>query len=323
MEFQSSLLRNKSNEQERQDTTRSRQGSQIQPDTFRLFALHEEQLEAILRQAPLEQPGVSSKSRSAPVYIDIPNPDGSYARFEFVVSPVMEPELALKYPEITTYSGKLVGNDEVRARFDWTPSGFHAQVITPGSTWYVDPYSKGESYVSYYKRDYHPKNKGFECSTVDSDRNSFARRNVSARSGDTLRTFRIAVATTGEYAQFHGGTAPLALAAVVTTINRVNGIYEYELAVRLTLVANNNLIVYLNPSTDRFTGNNDASTLIDESQEVIDDVIGDSAYDIGHTFSTGAGGLAATPSVCQAGSKAQGVTGSDSPAGDPYDVDYV
>ena len=78
------------------------------------------------------------------------------------------------------------------------------------------------------------------------------------------------------------------------------------MAISLQLVPNNDDIVYTAPFTDPFTGNDDASTLIDESQTQIDLVIGDENYDIGHTFSTGAGGLASLPSVCVTGRKAKG-----------------
>ena len=43
------------------------------------------------------------------------------------------------------------------------------------------------------------------------------------RSGNQLRTYRLAMATTGEYTAFHGGTVNGALGAITTTVNRVNG----------------------------------------------------------------------------------------------------
>jgi hypothetical protein len=45
------------------------------------------------------------------------------------------------------------------------------------------------------------------------------------RSGDTLRTYRLVVAATGEYTIFHGGTVLDGMAAIVTAMNRVNQIY--------------------------------------------------------------------------------------------------
>ena len=62
-----------------------------------------------------------------------------------------------------------------------------------------------------------------------------------------LRTYRLAVCShMGNIQHFHGGTVALGLAAVVTSVNRVNGVYEREVAVRMVLVANNNLIIYTN-----------------------------------------------------------------------------
>ncbi|MEI2747185.1 MAG: reprolysin-like metallopeptidase [Ferruginibacter sp.] len=139
----------------------------------------------------------------------------------------------------------------------------------------------------------------------------------------TLRSYRLAVACTGEYAQAVGGTtAPLLHSAIVTSVNRVNGVYEQEVSVRLVLIANNNLIEFLTPAGDQFTGNDNATILINESQTVINNNIGSANYDIGHTFSTGGGGLAQLGCVCTA-NKARGITGLPNPVGDAYDIDFV
>jgi hypothetical protein len=145
--------------------------------------------------------------------------------------------------------------------------------------------------------------------------------------GSQLRTYRAAISCTGEYAQAvcPPGNVTIAntLSAIVTTMNRVNGIYETELAIRMVLVNSEASIVFTNPATDPFSGNNNASTLISQSESVIDSKIGNAFYDIGHTFSTGGGGLAGLGVVCVTGSKASGITGSANPTGDAYDIDYV
>ena len=42
---------------------------------------------------------------------------------------------------------------------------------------------------------------------------------------NTLRTFRLAVSTTGEYTAYFGGTKAQALAAINATMTRVNGVF--------------------------------------------------------------------------------------------------
>ena len=77
--------------------------------------------------------------------------------------------------------------------------------------------------------------------------------------------------------------------SVVRTINRVDGVFRVELSVGLQLIANNDVIVYTDPDTDPFEGNDDIEVLIDESQSVITENIGSENFDLGHTFSTGGG----------------------------------
>ena len=62
---------------------------------------------------------------------------------------------------------------------------------------------------------------------------------------DQLRTYDLALACTGEYATYHGGTTLGAMSAMTTTMNRVNGVYERDVAIRMTMVSNNDLLIYL------------------------------------------------------------------------------
>ena len=112
------------------------------------------------------------------------------------------------------------------------------------------------------------------------------------------------------------------MAAVVVAMNRVNGIYETEVALRMVLVAGNDQLIFTDPSTDPYT-NSSGSTMLSENQQTINTVIGNANYDIGHVFSTGGGGVAALRVVCWNSGKALGVTGQSSPIGDPFNVDFV
>ncbi len=309
-----------------ENTTLSTTGQRvIVPQKFRTASLDVQQMRNFLWSLPSEETFRYNRSQ-API-LTLPKPDGTIARFKVWESSIQEPGLQAKFPEIRTFAGQGIDDPYATIRFDLTPSGFHAQVLTVNGSYYIDPYARGEieNYISYY-RQYLRKSGTFLCEVPDNPSNETLVTEAACR-GTELRTYRLAVACTGEYAQAPGinaGANPAILhAAIVTTVNRVVGVYEKEIAVRLVLVANNNLVEFLNPATDPFNGNNNANTLINESQVVIDANIGSANYDIGHTFSTGGGGLAQLNSPCNAGSKARGITGSGSPTGDAYDIDYV
>ncbi len=165
------------------------------------------------------------------------------------------------------------------------------------------------------------RNPGDDSNASGNDENDSG-SNIAPPFGEELRTYQLAVAATGEYTQFHGGTVAGGMSAIVTTMNRVNGLYENDLGVRMVLVGNNDSLIYTNGNTDPYSNNN-GGAMLGENQANIDNVIGDANYDIGHVFSTGGGGIAGLGVVGRSGNKARGVTGLPSPIGDPFDVDFV
>ncbi|MBX7223663.1 MAG: putative Ig domain-containing protein [Blastocatellia bacterium] len=299
----------------------------VKPQAYRTLQLNPEALQAALSRAPME---FTAAEKTAPLVLTLPMADGKFARFRVVESPIMEPGLQVKYPRMKTYSGQGIDDPTAIVRFDVVPQGFHAMILSGSGTTYIDPYWKNDTslYASYRKRDYRDETKRFEClveGNPDSEGGTNAALNVAPKvpTGANLRIYRTAVATTGEYTTAAGGsTVEGGLGAVITTVNRVSGMYERELAIRLMLVANNDLIIYTNSATDPYTNNN-ASSLLTENQNNLTTVIGTANFDIGHVFSTGGGGLAGLGVVCQATQKARGETGLGNPVGDPYDIDYV
>ena len=274
----------------------------IVPQKYRTISLDAASMKNFLWSLPSEK-NVANR-RMTPV-LELPMPDGRVATFNVWESSIQEPALEAKFPEIKTFLGQGIDDPSATVRFDFTPRGFHAQILTHNGTYYIDPYSisNNDNYISYFRTDLAKRNE-FVCTVNEGENRPNEPGSTNAVClGTNLRTYRLAVACTGEYAQAPGiaaGTNPVILhAAIVTSVNRVVGVYEKEVALRMILVANNNLVEFLDAATDPFNGNNNANILINESQTVIDANIGFANYDIGHTFSTGGGGVAQLRSPCR------------------------
>jgi len=266
----------------------------------------------------------------AEITIDLPLPNGQFATFRLTPSSVMNNELAAKYPSIKTFTGYQLDKPEHQGNFDITPHGFHGVFTYENDKVFIDPINRdnNSTYHSYFRSDAQPLSLSALGKRLTPRRSSSLTTNEIAfeskafntqNKASEIITYRIAVATTGEYSAFHGGTKELALAAVVTMLNRVNEVYQRDLAIKLELVANNDSLIFTDAASDPFQ-NTDAD--IDVNTEVINKGVGVDNYDIGHVVGTGAGGLAGLGVVCGS-MKAEGLTGSDSPTNDSFNIDYV
>lgn len=294
------------------------------PVTYRTLQLNAAALRVHLLTAPME---FSSAAKTSMVTISLPMPGGTFEDFQIFESPVMAPALAAKYPEIKTYAGIGISDPRAHIRLDVTALGFHAMILSPRGDVFIDPISNESQdyYISYNKKDL-VREFGFDCEVTGEEDGTYEMEKKHSpqyrSSGDQLRTYRLALSCTGEYASTKGGTKSGALSGMTTSINRVTGIYESEFGIRLELIANNDTLIHLVSSTDPFTNNN-GGVMLDQNQDHIDDIIGNANYDIGHVFSTGGGGIAGLGVVCITNKKANGVTGLPNPTGDGFDVDYV
>lgn len=300
------------------------------PEKYELYTINHKQLLETVKDAPRLSNNPSN------VVLKFPDANGKTVSFWIYDNPVMEEELAQDIPNIRSLKGVNIENPSTSLSISLSDIfGLHVMGMkTDGSVYYIDSFTKDLNTVIIYDRsDLESPKTNFICLTEGNETVEKSLSNQTLSLDNKKRTFRLALACTTEYANFHISKAPtnvpnvtikqkknIVLAAMNVTLTRLNQIFERELNIHLNLIANNRDIIFV--TSDNFSNNN-ANALIDESQIEINKIIGSSNYDIGHTFSTGGGGLASLGSVCNSWSKAQGITGSPSPVGDPYDVDYV
>lgn len=288
-----------------------------------ILQLNHPLLETLLSKAPKE---FVSNPKDGNCIISLPLGNGAFSDFRVHESSIVEEGLLKKYPFLKTYTAQSLDNPSHIARLDFTPKGFHAVIRTAEDLIFVDPLKDTKQKNTY--QCYHTKglvsDEDFRChaNTIDSTiEKAIQNKSDISAVGDQLRTFRIAIAATAEYTQYHGGTLEDGLAAIVSTLNRINLLYELEVATRLVLVENNDQLIFTDADTDPYN-NSKLSEMIYQNQTLLDDKIGFANYDIGHVFGTKGGGLAGVGGVCFH-AKAWGATGLTTPEGDAFDIIYA
>ncbi len=291
----------------------------VRPERFKTAKLHFAGMMVTLDTAPLED----SPAASHPLLLTLPTPHGDFVRFRVVESPIVEPGLAAVLPGVKTFVGQGIDDPASTVRLDYTPLGFHAQVLGPILNFSIDPYSKNNTdFYAIYAHADAVRRDDWSCLQRDDAPNDIPNGFSSRATGATKRTYRLAVAATASFCSFYGG-APQAQAGIVTLVNRINQVWENEFALRMNLVANNINLMFTNPATQPYTDGN-LSAMLNENQTTITSIIGSANYDVGHVVSAGnLGGLAQRPCVCQANSKARGGTGVGSPTGDYMAIQYM
>jgi len=286
---------------------------------------------------------VPARNLASPVkgtLIKFPNDEGTFDTYEILEASTMHPELQARYSDIKAYTGHKLGDPTTKIRFTYDPYfGLNAVVRSTKGMYYIDSYSSDNKAYIVYDRKNAQSSSRFNCLFKD-DENALKQAIAPNAQGKTvidglLRKYRLAITTTTEYTAYiaqqagvGAGTDIQKKAAVLAAVNlavaRLNEVFENDISVTLQLIANTDLLFFINADTfDTF----DAYQMIDENQAVADAAVGSASYDIGHVFfQASAGndnGLAYTPSVCNASVKAGGVTGSAIPVGDPFVIDYV
>ena len=278
------------------------------------------------------------------VTVALPLANGTFRNFKLWRNTLMPKALAEKYPAISTYTGQAEGNATITVKADFTVYGFHAMIFDGANTTLTDPYDLyGDALyiVRLAKDETKPAVDRMKCANGTADDLQLSASldvvlkpmvSKAVINGAQLRTYRLALSADEFYCQAATGLSSPSIAqclsAMTTTMNRVNGVYEREFSVTMQFVAKEDTLIwptlYSINGKDTFSAiDGSPSSCVAVNQYVCDSIIGSAHYDIGHVFTTGAGGESQVACVCQTGLKAQSVTGQATPVGDGFDINYV
>ncbi|WCO01027.1 fibronectin type III domain-containing protein [Psychroserpens ponticola] len=268
--------------------------------------------------------------KQSQVIIELPNENGILERYYMYEASNFHPELAAKFPSIKSYIAKGIKNNAI-ARISYAPSqGIQVAIANLNrETILIKPLDLKKNIYSVFSRsELNNRLTDFECATID----EYSNRTSNFDSGEqrnaddgNLRLYRAAISTTGEFSQFfQDGTEvddqerkAKVLAAINTSLTRINGIFERDFSVTMQLIANNEDVIFLNPATDPYSIDNGIL------QNTLDSTIGDANYDVGHLFgyeNNIYGNAGCIACVCTPGQKGSGYTVHSAPDSDHFNI---
>ena len=264
---------------------------------------------------------------SLPTEIILPLPNGLSVSVNLSPSPILSKDLAEQYPNFMTYQAWQVDQPQNIGRFSISHLGLFGFFRYNNQWMLLSPRYQGETqeYASYWYKDAPTDpdavklTADFLLTEAQLEGPVLAQKLVT--SGDTIRTYKLAISTTAQYTQRVGGTVENVVAELMNLVNRINQILLVDLALQFELVDNQN-IIFFEATSDPFT-NSDIATDIEINQDIVDQAIGSQNYDIGHVLGTNGGGLAFVGVVCNNSFKAQGYTGLNNPQGERFYIDLV
>lgn len=289
---------------------RSAESRSIIPNKYQTFTLDFQGLKTYLANAPLE---MSDAKKSETLLLEIPMPNGKAELFKVYESPVMESEISARYPDIKSYKAYSLSDKSKHTRFSVSPSGFHGAVFALDGEKYIDPFSSENNtdYIIYNVKDHVVEGYSGVCGVTEQGRPNIQNFKPAKRSVNEveLRTFRVAMAGSGEWGARRGSIAKC-LEDINIIMNRVNLIYERELAIKLVIINDNDKIIFLDPATDPYPTFTNLTAILNANPTAINSKILSNSYDIGHVMTICSGstiGQAQLNAVCKS-AKARGAT---------------
>jgi hypothetical protein len=272
--------------------------------------------------------------------IALPTSEGKRALFRVHRTTVGSDHLAATVPEFSVFHGQGVDDRSATVTITNTNGELRALVLGLKDAFAVDPSSGASVYANNSLSFDERKRTRAPCQRVSASASATASSGSFPQPDARIvqRRFRLAITATPEYSRTFrraGDDDAMAkthaLYAIMNTISRVNGIYERAFNVHFDLVDKERDLIAVRPNELNLPspdGHGDfpddyPSQLLAANEVVLQQVLGPTAYDIGHVFATAGGGLADVGVLCQPAAKAHGASGLSPPTGDMFDVVFV
>ncbi|MCK5727445.1 MAG: hypothetical protein KAH22_11555, partial [Thiotrichaceae bacterium] len=259
-------------------------------------------------------------------HIRLPLPDGTHVDVKFTDYSVVEGGKSLS-DTFRTWKVQAVDDPLITGVIDMSGNGFHAMLVMPdGKTVFIDPKNKSiDLYTSHFKTK--TAKESFNCLAQGHVSPVTSNSNFAYRGARKIVTYRLALATTEYYTAFHRSAGRIVKDELLTMVTRLNVIYLRDLGIKFELVANNTSLIFT-AANDPY-GTNSIESLATKNKDILNSKIGEANYDIGHVVTryaqnkTGVAVFATTCKVASNAHKAFGATGTISPIGDTFVIDFL
>ena len=262
---------------------------------------------------------VSNQGLVSELSVDFPLYSGFTASFVFNETLISTE----KINSIQTFDA-VSKDGQTKMKLTITPSGMNGIMHTPEGYFFIEPADIKNNQYRIYKSS-EVKNASITCdqqgeasAAVNSNKNKRMLSAVPFPVGTQLRTYKLAIAATGEMTALYG-SQDLALAQIISIANANNLIYELEASIKFELVVQttNKSLIFTNATTDPF----DAPISVPFAQAGFvtmntNGTLPYALYGVGHTFNTlpsagpnsFSGNGVAGPTPCVDDSKSRGFT---------------
>jgi len=248
-------------------------------------------------------PQENNALKPAPLRLVLPAPDGHMTDFFLEETQLLHQTDGAPKVQVHTYSGYSEDKSEL-IHLSTYKDKVYGVVLRGGYTWYIStpdgvPVEEHLATIDVFddagRSDAQAPlavcSMGDDITRQLTEEATGQKPTLTPSTGYSLRIYRLAVASTGQFTNASGSQAN-AIANLTALVNNVNAIYERDMGIRFTMVTNNNLI-YTDSTTDPFDPTQGPCNQLAASQTSFSSNLNSADYDLGITiFYTNFGGCA-------------------------------